>query len=61
MRVKGGILTKRSGAYKSEKRKKELMRQKKQEMKRQRRLGKGGAAREESEAPVAENPDVKGQ
>lgn len=30
----------RPGAFKSEKRKKELMRQKKQEMKRQRRLGK---------------------
>ena len=33
----------RPGAFKSEKRKKELMRQKKQEKKRQRRLGKDGA------------------
>lgn len=36
----GGTLTKRKGAYKSEKRKKELMRQKKQEMKRQKRIHK---------------------
>ena len=33
----------RPGAFKSEKRKKELNRQKKQEKKRQRRLGKDGA------------------
>ena len=38
----GGTLA-RPGAFKSEKRKKELMRQKKQEKKRQRRIGKDAA------------------
>jgi hypothetical protein len=48
----------RPGAFKSEKRKKELNRQKKQEKKRQRRLGKDGAPVDESteEAP-AEDAD----
>lgn len=44
----------RPGAFKSEKRKKELMRQKKQEMKRQRRLGKD----EPSGEVIAEAADV---
>ena len=53
----GGPLA-RPGAFKSEKRKKELMRQKKQEKKRQRRLGKEGATGDASteEAPAEEAP-----
>ena len=51
----------RPGAFKSEKRKKELMRQKKQEKKRQRRLGKDGApvdaSTEESPAETEEAPE----
>ena len=56
----------RPGAFKSEKRKKELMRQKKQEKKRQRRLGKDGApvdasAEEASEGEaVEEEPSAEG-
>jgi hypothetical protein len=38
--LKGVKLAKRTGTYKSEKRKKELLRQKKQEEKRQKRLNK---------------------
>jgi hypothetical protein len=53
----------RPGAFKSEKRKKELNRQKKQEKKRQRRLGKDGSPVEASideaatEAAPAEDTD----
>jgi hypothetical protein len=54
-------LAKRSGMYKSDKRKKELMRQKKQEIKRQKRLSKGDAAPEESGALISENTEVKEQ
>ena len=43
----------RPGAFKSEKRKKELNRQKKQEKKRQRRLGKDGGP---VDAPIEEAP-----
>ncbi len=43
-------MAKRAGAYKSEKRKKELMRQKKQEEKRKRRLLKPEGAPEDSES-----------
>ena len=42
-------MSKRAGAYKSEKRKKELMRQKKQEEKRKRRLSKPEGASEDSD------------
>jgi hypothetical protein len=51
----------RPGAFKSEKRKKELMRQKKQEKKRQRRLGKDGApvdvSAEEAPPEMGETPE----
>jgi len=46
-------LAKHAGAYKSEKRKKELSRLKKQEEKRQRRLGKKDAFKQDDEAPDA--------
>ena len=42
----------RRGAYKSEKRKKEVMRQKKQEMKRQKRTGKDSQAAPEKTPPI---------
>jgi hypothetical protein len=42
-------LTKKSGTYKSEKRKKELMKQKKQEEKRQKRFSKDGTPDEKVE------------
>ena len=45
-------MTKRKGAYKSEKRKKELMRQKKQEMKRQKRIQKEGESPEGGSEPT---------
>jgi len=45
--------------YKSDKRRKELMRQKKQEMKRQKRLSKSDAAPEGSEIPIARTPEVQ--
>jgi hypothetical protein len=48
----------RPGAFKSEKRKKELMRQKKQEKKRQRRLGKDGG---KDTRDVNRSPEKKGQ
>ncbi|MBS1113595.1 MAG: hypothetical protein H6Q92_1358 [Nitrospirae bacterium] len=51
-------MAKRSGMYKSDKRKKELMRQKKQELKRQKRLSKGDAAPEESDALISETTEV---
>lgn len=51
-------MAKRAGMFKSDKRKKELKRQKKQEIKRQKRLGKGEVAPEESEAPVSETAEV---
>jgi hypothetical protein len=44
--------------YKSDKRKKELMRQKKQEIKRQKRLSKGDVSPEESETPVSDTAEV---
>ncbi len=47
-------MAKRAGAYKSEKRKKELMRQKKQEEKRKRRMSKSEGAAEESQVWLEE-------
>ncbi len=46
-------MAKRAGAFKSEKRRKELSRQKKQEEKRQRRLNKGVGGKDENEAVEA--------
>ena len=46
-------MAKHAGAYRSEKRKKEVSRQKKQEEKRQRRLNKGGAEKQDGEIPDA--------
>jgi len=50
-------LGKHSGAYKSEKRKKELLRQKKQEVKRQRRLEKNVATGEKEEPVLSEEKE----
>ena len=47
-------MAKRSGMYKSDKRKKELKRQKKQEVKRQKRLSKGDTTPVESEPVESE-------
>lgn len=49
-------MAKRKGAYKSEKRKKELMRQKKQEIKRQKRIHKDEAPEGNTE-PTSESGD----
>jgi hypothetical protein len=49
LQAKGGILPKRRGIYKSEKRRKELSRQKKQEERRQRKFHKGDRAPSGSE------------
>lgn len=54
-------MAKRAGMYKSDKRKKELMRQKKQEVKRQKRLSKGDATPEESGELISENTETKEQ
>jgi hypothetical protein len=50
--AKEGILSKRPGAYKGEKRRKELARQKKQEERRQRRFQSGDHAPSENEKEV---------
>ncbi|MEJ2683965.1 MAG: hypothetical protein P8Z71_06170 [Candidatus Sulfobium sp.] len=50
-------MAKRKGAYKSEKRKKELMRQKKQEMKRQKRIHKDEAPEGDTEATSGEEAE----
>ena len=54
---KGGILPKHAGAYKGEKRRKELSRQKKQEERRQRRFQKGD--RTPSDAEKVEQEETK--
>jgi hypothetical protein len=54
---KEGILPKRPGAYKGEKRQKELSRQKKQEERRQRRFHKGD--RTSSDAEKVEQEETK--
>jgi hypothetical protein len=54
-------LARHAGAYKSEKRKKELSRLKKQEEKRQRRMGKKDSLRQEDEAHDAEATVTEGQ
>jgi hypothetical protein len=48
-RTKEGILPKRPGAYRSEKRRKELSRQKKQDERRERKLHKGDRAPSDAE------------
>ncbi len=53
----GGILPKRAGVYKGEKRRKELSRQKKQEERRQRRFHKGDPA--SSDAGKVEQEETK--
>jgi len=52
-------LAKHGGAFKSEKRKKELLRHKKQEEKRQRRLKKDVIQGQDSELPTPEQPEQK--
>jgi hypothetical protein len=54
LKKKEGILPKRAGAYKGEKRQKELSRQKKQEGKRQRRFHKGDNTPSEAEQLMPE-------
>ena len=56
-RNKEGILSKHAGAYKGEKRRKELSRQKKQEERRQRRFHKGD--RTSSDAEKVEKEETK--
>jgi hypothetical protein len=53
---KEGILAKRPGVYKGEKRRKELSRQKKQEERRQRRFHKGESASSDTENVGREEP-----
>jgi len=50
-------LAKRAGAYKSDKRRKEMSRQKKQEEKRQRRLSKGVSAHKDTELIDSEDKE----
>ena len=54
-------LARRAGAYKSEKRKKEISRQKKQEEKRQRRLSKGVDVQKDTEIIDSEDKDKEQQ
>jgi hypothetical protein len=54
-------LARHAGAYKSEKRKKEVSRQKKQEEKRQRRLSKGVGAQKDTEIIESEDKDKEQQ
>jgi hypothetical protein len=58
--LKEAGLAKRAGAYKSEKRKKELVRQKKQEEKRKKRLEKNIGREHDSEISVPEHNDEEG-
>jgi hypothetical protein len=51
----------RPGAFKSEKRKKELMRQKKQEMKRQKRVHKDGTPEGDAEPASQEGEEGSGE
>lgn len=51
-------MTKRAGVYRSDKRKKELMRQKKQEMKRKKRFGKSDATSAESHEVMSVNSET---
>jgi hypothetical protein len=53
---KEGILAKRAGVYKGEKRRKELSRQKKQEERRQRRFHKGEHTPSDTENVEREEP-----
>lgn len=53
----GGRMVKHAGAYKSEKRRKELSRLKKQEEKRQRRFNKGVSAQKDAELIDSEDKD----
>ena len=50
-------MAKRAGAYKSEKRRKEMSRQKKQEEKRQRRLSKGVGVQKDTELIDSEDKE----
>ncbi len=54
-------MSKRAGAYKSEKRKKELMRLKKQEEKRKRRLSKAEGTTQGEEALVQEGEPAEAE
>ncbi len=55
--ARGHYLAGGSGAYKSQKRRKELLRQKKQEQKRQKRFGKdAGTDRREEPEPSGDRP-----
>jgi hypothetical protein len=54
-------LAKRAGAFKSEKRRKEMSRQKKQEEKRQRRFSKGESTPKDTEIIDLENKEKEQQ
>jgi hypothetical protein len=54
-------LAKRAGAFKSEKRRKEMSRQKKQEEKRQRRFSKGVSAQKDTEMMDSEDKEKEQQ
>jgi hypothetical protein len=54
-------LAKRAGAYKSEKRRKEMSRQKKQEEKRQRRFSKGVSAQKDTEQIDSEDKEQQNE
>jgi len=54
-------LAKRAGAYKSDKRRKEMSRQKKQEEKRQRRLSKGVSDHKDTETGLIDSEDKEQQ
>lgn len=54
-------MAKRAGTFKSEKRRKEISRQKKQEEKRQRRLSKGVDVQKDTEPIGSEDKDTEQQ
>ncbi len=54
-------MAKRAGAFRSEKRRKEISRQKKQEEKRQRRFSKGVTSQKDTELIVSEDKDKEQQ
>ena len=53
-------MAKRAGAFKSEKRRKEMSRQKKQEEKRQRRFSKGVSTQKDTELIESEEKEQQG-
>jgi hypothetical protein len=60
-KIREVIMAKRAGAFKSEKRRKELSRQKKQEAKRQRRIGKKDNPEQDGRVTDREDKDEEKQ